>query len=122
MAFQSGAFQSDAFQMVVRSSSQRYRRVWLPDKDTAKAKIEEAKATLKEIKEKAEGFSDIEDYGKKLDFAVSELKQTGGVIDNELVYDIAAMQRLEQILLSIQYFEESILEILALLILIDEGT
>ena len=123
MAFQANAFQSNAFQVCVNSKpEQKYTRVWLPDKQELKAKVEEAKEFLKEIKEKTEGFEDVAGYSRKLSSAIEGVKQGGGRDGDAVVYETKSMTRLQQVLLSIQLFEDDMLEMLALLLLLNEAT
>jgi hypothetical protein len=123
MAFQANAFQSNAFQVCANkkpSDTTKYKRVWIPDKEELKDKVTKAEEFLDDIKEKAEGFDDVLRYERKLSNAVTQFKESGGRDSDEVIYDTKAMARLQQILLSIELFEDDMLEMLALLLLLNE--
>lgn len=122
MAFQTNAFQNDAFQIDARYTGAEqggYKRVWLPEKP--EEEVKKAREFLKEIEEKVEGFKDVEGYKKKLAGAVAQLKKASITGEQSAIYERNAELRLQQVLMSIKAFEEDMMEILALLLLLEEA-
>lgn len=119
MAFQANAFQTTAFQICANKKPSaptvKYKRVWFPE---AKKKFKEYKKAVKVLEQvtapedKEELRKIITPYQRGEKFTVEDMER--------LVQRGQAMRKFERFLEVIRALEEDMLEMLALLLLINE--
>lgn len=121
MAFQSNAFQNNAFQVVVGNNTDlaRRRRRQEEEKEWSE-RYDLACKVIEGCKDAGLSEEEIKKHEHELEVAILRFREGEKIDMSSLLMEEKAKQNLERILLSIRRLEEDVLEILALLLLANE--